>query len=131
MKGVSTIIATILFVLIVVALGGMAYLNISGVFTRQSQGLELVDSSCDGTSVRLILRNAGTEAISSITCLQTAPLGDTGTPCTGTVSTQSVTIQPGVNANFDDTCSGNAPRSCVYRIAHPSGRSVTASVTCV
>ena len=131
MKGISTIIATMMFVLIVVALGGMAYLNISGVYKQESQGLELVDSSCSGTSVRLILRNAGTESISAITCVQAAPLEDTGQPCNSTVSSQSLIIQPGQTANFDDTCSGSTPRTCVYRIAHPSGRSVTAAVTCV
>ncbi|MEM5802717.1 MAG: hypothetical protein QXO57_02040 [Candidatus Aenigmatarchaeota archaeon] len=131
MKGISTIIATILILLIVVALGGMTYLNISGVYTRTSQGLEVVEGSCSGTSVRLVLRNAGTETISSFTCLQTAPAGDTGTPCTNTVSTQSITIQPGTTVNFDDTCLGSGTRDCIYRITPPTGRSITASVTCV
>ena len=130
MKGISTVIATILMLMITIALAGTAYLYISGAFTQQIQGLELVDSFCIGTSVTLSLRNVGTDTISSFSCTQTAPSGDAGAPCTSTASPQSVTIQPGQTANLVDICSGTTPRSCVYRLIPPSGRSVVATASC-
>ncbi len=130
MKGISTVIATILMLMITLALAGTAYLYISGSFTQQIQGLELVDSFCTGTSVTIVLRNVGTDTISAFTCTQTAPSGDAGAPCTATASSQSLTIQPGQSANFVDTCSGATPRTCVYRLLPPSGRSAVATVSC-
>ena len=63
MKGISEIIATILMLMITLAISGTAYIFISGAFTSQIQGLEVVDAYCqDGSPdvVNLIMRNLGT-----------------------------------------------------------------------
>jgi flagellin-like protein len=62
-KGISTIVATILMLMIVIALAGAAYLYISGVFTsRISTAFEIVfaDASTIG------IRNIGTENITQL-----------------------------------------------------------------
>lgn len=123
MKGVSAVIATILMLMITIALAGMAYMYISGIFTTQTQGVEVVDSYCAAGTVTLVIRNIGTANITSLTCTQTAPSGDT---CSFT----GVNTAPGTTQSFTDACSGTGGRSCVYRITPPVGRSVTASVFC-
>jgi flagellin-like protein len=124
MKGISEVIATLIMLLIVMALAGMAYVYISGVFTTQTQGIEVVDAYCVGGTVNVILRNIGTSNVNTnqITCTQTAP-------STGTCSLNpSDTISPGNQKQFtlSTTCSGN----CVYRLVPPTGRSVQVVVSC-
>lgn len=123
MKGISPIIATILMLMITIALAGTAYLYISGAFERQIQGIELVDSYCTGGTVSFVIRNLGTTPITTLTCSQTAPAGDT-------CSFSGVNIAPGGTQTLTDTCSGSGGRSCVYRITPPVGRSIQATVFC-
>ncbi len=60
MKGISTVIATILMLMITIGLAGTAYLYISGAFTQQLQGLELVDEFCQGgTTAVITFKNSG------------------------------------------------------------------------
>lgn len=63
MKGISTIIATLLMLIITIALAGMAYTYISGVFTARTRTIELVDSFCVGTTGSAIVRNLGPDTI--------------------------------------------------------------------
>lgn len=126
MKGVSTVIATILMLVITIALAAMAYGVISGWFTSAVQGIELVDSYCSGTTVTMIIRNLGTSVISSLTCTQTAPSGDT---CS--LSPASFSIEPGNATSFTETCSGSGARSCIYRILPPTGKTIEVSAHCV
>jgi len=145
MKGISTVIATILMLMITIALAGTAYIYISGAFTREIQGIEVVDAFCTGTLIANVsFRNLGTTDITFVN-------GDctpvTGSPATcgsisvtrtsgvGTVSfdgiNEDATIEPGTTAMIGDNCTtaGN-PVTCVYRIVPPSGRSVVATVSC-
>lgn len=63
-KAISTVIASILMLMITMALGGTAYLYISGTLSgKTSQTFELVDSVNDTITVR----NSGTETIKSFT----------------------------------------------------------------
>ncbi len=51
MKGVSTVIATILMLMITIALAGMAYVYISGVLTGTTgKTIKLLDVTCDLTA---------------------------------------------------------------------------------
>jgi len=50
MKGVSTVIATILMLMITIALAGVAYLYISGIMTgTASQQIKILDVTCTQT----------------------------------------------------------------------------------
>jgi len=146
MKGISTVIATILMLMITIALAGTAYLYISGTFTQQMQGIDMVDAFCSGgTQARITFLNLGTTDLNFVN-------GDctpvTGSPATcgairvtrttgaGTASFDGVnedaTIEPGSTGELVDTgCTiGGTTISCVYRITPPSGRSVLATVYC-
>lgn len=146
MKGISTVIATILMLMITIGLAGTAYLFISGAFQQQTQGLEVVDAFCSGgTSARITMRNVGTSDISfdaddctvaanSATC---GSIRITRTSGLGTFAAKGSTaadavIEPGTTATLiSDGCTttGN-PSTCVYRITPPSGRSIVATVSC-
>ncbi|MEK6909843.1 MAG: archaellin/type IV pilin N-terminal domain-containing protein [Candidatus Aenigmatarchaeota archaeon] len=141
MKGISEIIATILMLMITLGISGTAYIFISGAFTQQTQGLEVVDAYCqDGTPdvVNLIMRNLGTVAMttSSFVVIQTNPADDDGVPPAGPATPNKIwvggitSIAPGTTATLQDACEGNNPRSCIYRISPPAGRSIVASVSC-
>jgi flagellin-like protein len=67
MKGVSAVIATILMLMITIALAGTAYMYISGVFTRQtSVVLAISDSECNTTYIKAFVRNDGTATSGAI-----------------------------------------------------------------
>jgi len=59
MKGISTVIATLMMLLITMALAGMAYTYISGVFTSKTMTISLVDAYCAGGSATWVIRNEG------------------------------------------------------------------------
>ena len=127
-KGISSVIATILMLVITIALAGTAYLYISGILTTQSQGIEVVDTFSDSkSSVTVVIRNMGTEPITSIACTQTAPSSDTS--CSPGFT--NVDIQPGGSQTFSgiDTCTGSESRICQYRLTPNAGRTVTSLVT--
>lgn len=47
MKGISTVIATLLMLLITIALSGLAYMYISGVFTaKTAKTIDIIDAGC-------------------------------------------------------------------------------------
>lgn len=124
MKGISEVVAVVLMLMITIALAGMAYMYISGIFTVKTQGIEVADSYCTGGTVTFTIRNIGTTNVTSITCTQTAPAGDT-------CSLTGVNIAPGTTQSFTETCSGTGGRSCVYRLTPSVGTSIQASVYCV
>ena len=64
LKAISTVIASILMLMIVIALGGTTYLYVSGTLIGKiSTTFEIVDSIND----TVIIRNSGTEPLTSIT----------------------------------------------------------------
>jgi flagellin-like protein len=128
MKGISTVIATLMMLVITIALAGMAYMYISGVFTAQTQGIEIVDSWCSDGIVNVRIRNIGTAAISAdaISVTQTAPAGDSANPDTCCRSA----IDAGQIQTYTDSCSGTGARNCVYRFVPPAGRAIQVVVSC-
>jgi flagellin-like protein len=125
MKGVSTVIATVLMLVITIALAGMAYGVISGWFTSSTQGIEVADSFCTSGTVTFVIRNIGTAAVTSLTCTQTSPTGDT---CTF-IGAPAINIQPGQTQTVTEACSTGG-KSCIYRIAPPIGKTIEATVYC-
>ncbi len=65
MKGVSTIIATILLLIITISLAGTAYMFMSNMLTgRISKTISLMGSSCNTTNhITLIISNDGSDVI--------------------------------------------------------------------
>lgn len=128
MKGISTVVATILMLVITITLAGTAYMYIQGTLTTQMQGIEVLNSYCAGNTVTFEIRNIGTLNIASLNCTQTAPANNTTCDFTGTIITPP--IAPGTTQTFTDSCTGTGSRTCQYRITPPVGRSVPVNVFC-
>lgn len=64
MKGISAVIATIMMLVITIALAGVAYLYISGLLTQQTaRGVAIVDTSCNSTfDIQFYVQNTGTQS---------------------------------------------------------------------
>jgi len=65
MKGISAVIATILMLMITIAMAGVAYMYISGIFTQQTGTITDIDesaTSCTSTTITVYVRNPGTIA---------------------------------------------------------------------
>ena len=84
-KGISTVIATLLMLVITITLAGFAYTYISGVLTsRTAVSLDILEASCVGDPISVTVRNEGTSASGTITVSGTQPDGSTsaGPDCT-------------------------------------------------
>jgi flagellin-like protein len=127
MKGISTVIATLLMLLITIALSGLAYMYISGVFTTETQGITVVDIYCASGLVSMKLTNMGTNNITAngITCAQTSPAVDA--TCS---DIDTGVIEPGQIGIINDTCGGTGTRTCIYRLTPPVGRTIQTMVQC-
>ncbi|MBD3156148.1 MAG: hypothetical protein GF368_05900 [Candidatus Aenigmarchaeota archaeon] len=66
-KGVSAIIATIILLMITIALAGTAYIYMSGMIGgRTNKAISLLDASCSGTTITLVVSNDGTVDIDGV-----------------------------------------------------------------
>jgi len=64
-KGVSAIIATILLLMITIGLAGTAYIYMSGILTGKTRKtISVLDASCNGTDITLVVSNDGTDSVS-------------------------------------------------------------------
>ena len=102
-KGISTVVATLLMLIITIALAGLAYSYISGIFTaRTAVVLSIAGADCNPTTNAIIvtLRNDGTSPInlSAITFSVTMANGTTITPiqcnATGVLSGGNIIVCP-------------------------------------
>jgi FlaG/FlaF family flagellin (archaellin) len=65
-KGISTIIAVILLLIITIALSGTAYMFITNLMgSRMEKVVALLDSTCNNNALLIVLRNDGTKQITS------------------------------------------------------------------
>lgn len=107
MKGVSAVIATILMLMITIALAGTAYMYITGVFqSRTAVVLAISDSDCDDTNIKVWIRNDGSQQAtgvnvaidgSDVTCTEDVS-GDIDVPA-GSEGTCTVTRTAGGAGN--------------------------------
>jgi len=66
MKGIATIIATILLLMITIALAGTAYLFVSGMLTgKTSKFISLLEVSCTSNNITIVVSNDGTSSITN------------------------------------------------------------------
>jgi flagellin-like protein len=64
MKGISAIVATLLLLMITMGLAVTAYFYINNIITgRTSKTLTILDASCSGTTITLVLANDGTQNV--------------------------------------------------------------------
>lgn len=131
MKGISEIIATIIMLLVTLAISGVAYFFFIQTFTYQTQGLEIVDAFCmrdstGKTNAIMSVRNIGSLPVDkgSVGIIQTAPSQTTD------VTWSADVIEPGKAAYIYDECEGTGSRTCIYRITPPAGRSILAALYC-
>ena len=120
MKGVSSVIATILMLMITIALAGMAYTYISGLFrTRTAVVLSVADAQCTTGGVTVYVRNDGTATSSTVTVSR----DDGAASCTIT----------SIAAGQEGTCKiGTASPGAGYHTlrAVATGSTTTGSVYC-
>lgn len=126
MKGIADVIAALILLLIAISLTVAGYYFITNIMTGQMQGIEVRDAFCSGTTVTMYVKNLGTNNVTSITCTQTSPTGDT---CVFTLT--NYPIGSGETKSFTETCTGSGQRVCSYRLlADTGGNAVTPSTTC-
>lgn len=109
MKGVSAVIATILMLMIVIALAGMAYMYLIGMFTaRTGKTIDITDAGCralasDGYYVSI--KNLDTATAITISSDLTARVDGNVAPLAGCSSS---TIAAGTTVNCNITATGGA-----------------------
>jgi flagellin-like protein len=138
MKGISAVIATLLMLMITVALAGTAYMYISGMFSSSKQCMLVVDKYCTSSGVscggvqraqaNFVIRNICTDNITSqtITVTRTNPSQATCPPpatcCPDSIPPRSTRI-------FNDSYCVSGGQ-CSYRFLGTSGQAVEDSIYC-
>ncbi|MEM5766319.1 MAG: archaellin/type IV pilin N-terminal domain-containing protein [Candidatus Aenigmatarchaeota archaeon] len=123
-KGISTVIATLLMLMITIALAGAAYTYISGVFTARTAVILSVvgEPYCQpgGTTnaITFWLMNDGTSPATGLTATSVP-----GNPSSVTCSFNPTTISPGNYTTV--TCNRAAAGTGYYGIRVSSGSSAT------
>jgi flagellin-like protein len=100
MKGISAVIATILMLMITIALAGVAYMYISGIFTAKTGVVIEFDAtatSCSGTDITAYLRNTGTIA-TTLNLITVSGTTSAGGPITGGACAASGSLNPGAGS---------------------------------
>ncbi len=111
MKGVSTVIATLLMLIITIALAGLAYTYISGVFSaRTAVVFDIIEATCPADYITVTVRNDGTSPSGQILVSATQPDGSSnGGSC------NIASLNPGTS----NSCDVNRPAAAAvgtYRI---------------
>jgi flagellin-like protein len=125
-KGITPIIATIILLLIVIAIAATAWSYIMGYWSGlTSSNIEVVSAMCANKNTTFIgVRNIGTAALN--TSLMTVVSTD-HTITSGAWS--ATTITPYQTATWNET--GCKNQMCQYQITPSGGRPMPASVNCV
>ena len=138
MKGISTILATILIVIIVVALVSLTYTFAVGLFGTASSGassgttalterlqktVEFVGAACNSTHTKFTFRHSGTVAMIG---------GDLALLINGVKYTalDSVALGPGDVDEAIEVHGLSSPTSLILTISAPAG-SIDRTVTCI
>lgn len=127
MKGVSAVIATILMLVITIALAGLAYSYMSGILTQQMSVVLKIDggaTQCSGNTIAVYVKNDGTNN-ANVTVYSAATAGGlvSATPCEAAKEVAS-----GALVGFTCTKTGTAG---YYQLrASSTGASTPGSVYC-
>ncbi|MHA1744117.1 MAG: archaellin/type IV pilin N-terminal domain-containing protein [Candidatus Heimdallarchaeota archaeon] len=126
MKGVSAIIATILMLVITIALAGLAYSYMSGILTSRTAVVLSIDASatqCSGDTITVFVKNDGTSNATVTAYSATSPGGVASTACGS-----AQVIQPGTEVSF--TCTKTGGPGYYPLRATAAGASASGSVYC-
>ena len=136
MKGISTVVATILMLVITIALAGTAMMYMRSTVQQTTQGIQVLGTTCSNSNVTMTIKNIGTinTTINHTNCIQMTPAAAAGT-CTFTLPTPfptgGVVLEPGVAADFTEQCgTPGTSKTCIYKIIPGAGQSVDVSVFC-
>jgi flagellin-like protein len=134
MKGVSTVIATILMLVITISLSAFAYAYMQGMFTREISVVLGIDesTSCVNNNITVLLDNSGTSIAdaSKIRISGTAANGTAIPETNCTTSATPVTINSGSTYQCANPLVGSAGFNTV-RAKDATGRTRTSTVACV
>jgi len=126
MKGVSAVIATILMLMITIALAGTAYLYITGIFGAKTAVVLSIDgqsTTCNVTYINAVVKNDGTGVASNVLIDLTTPGG-----AVTTAACSITTINAGSSSS---TLCGKSAGAGSYTLrAYTTGSSTTGSVYC-
>ena len=125
MKGVSAIIATLLMLIITIAMAGLAYFYISGMFrgrTSVQLNVESDGTTCIGSQLIVDVRNDGSLAAGVVTIMAR---NSTGTPYTQTTLVLGASTSNSTNITRSDTNTGT-----LTIIASATGGTATGTVFC-
>ena len=113
-KGISAVVATILLLVITIAMSGLAYMYISGIFTRATSTVSVIDSFCVDGTIKFFLVNEGSTTIKS----DSLRLITVDADCSGSFTLQD--LPPGQNVEINITgCSSG--RQHTFRLITPAG----------
>jgi len=135
MKGVSTIIATILMLVIVISMSAFAFTYMTGIFTTTTAVVLNVDdtsycSGTTGTTIYVMIDSSGTSTVDAnkvrISGINANGVNIAEQPCSAT----SVTINASSVYQCTNTLVGTAGFNTV-KVKDPSGRSHSAVVQCI
>ena len=126
MKGLSAVIATLLMLLITVALASSAYMYISGMFSSARQCILIADKYCISGTAFFTIRNTCQDTIPArnITVTKVAPSNDPAeySPCCiDGIPSRATKV-------YNDSCVSGS--QCLYRFLAPTGQAVEDSVYC-
>lgn len=131
MKGVSTVIATLLMLIITIALAGLAYTYISGVFTAKTAIILNFDealTTCSGTTITPYVRNDGTVSITLDKVTISGKKGN-GTAITATVC-GAATANLGTGVSVQCAAVTGSAGSNQLIVTAPAATSGRASIYC-
>ena len=135
MKGVSAVIATILMLMITIALAGTAYLYITGIFGAKTSVVLSIDgtaSTCSPAAINLVVKNDGTAvaSLSSVTITKPNGVAFVAGDCTPTlIPLTPVLINAGSFNNV--TCFARPAGGGLYSITVSTGvTSASGSIYC-
>ena len=138
MKGISAVIATLLMLMITVALASTAYMYISGMFGSAKQCILVVDKYCtsDGllcggvqkAKANFVIRNICTDIIASQTIIVTRT-----NPSQATCPPPATCCPNGIDSRTtkvynDSYCTPGG--QCMYRFLAPTGQAIEESIYC-
>lgn len=135
MKGISTVIATLLMLVITISLLGIAYGYITGLFKSQILGpqVEVDDTrtSCSGTTITVYIKNIGAEASNTDQVTLSGTNSEGGaiatTACAG-AGVGTVLAAGGNAVQCSNTLTGTTGFNTVEATAH--GKTDTSIITC-
>ncbi|MBI4020766.1 MAG: hypothetical protein HY369_00825 [Candidatus Aenigmarchaeota archaeon] len=138
-KGITPIIATVILLLIAVAIAGAGYTWISGYWSGlTSNAIQITDISCNATAVTIRFSNYGTDPISASAAgipVERTVIGGVGTAAItygpDFVGTALDVVNPGASGRIYDTDANTADAGVTFKyFIEVGGRITTTQVTC-